>query len=104
MPMGLWVSPLSTRPSTLSKFAGPLQEEGDVQDGAITVTNFDGFTPARMPDAPEIVVELIETGHYPVGAGEQATTLVSPAIAIANAIQIAVGARVCSLPTTAKKV
>ncbi len=79
----------------------PLQEEGNVQDGAITATNFDGFTPARMPDAPKIVVELIETDHYPAGAGEPATTVVSPAIA--DAIQIAFGARVRSLPITAEK-
>ncbi len=83
-------------------FSLATMEEGDVQNGAITATNFDGFTPARMPDAPEIVVELIETGHYPVGAGEPATTVVSPAIA--NAIQIAVGARVRDLPITADKV
>ncbi len=77
-------------------------EEGDMQDGAITATNFDGYAPARMSDAPEIVVELIETGHYPVGAGEPATTVVAPAIA--NAIQKAVGARVRSLPITSGKV
>jgi hypothetical protein len=79
----------------------PFQEEGDVQDGAITATNFDGFTPARMPDAPDIVVELIEANHYPAGAGEPSTTVVSPAIA--NAIQIAFGARVRSLPITAER-
>jgi len=45
---------------------------------------------------------LIESGHYPVGAGEPATTVVAPAIA--NAIQMAVGARVRDLPITADKV
>ncbi|WP_386630093.1 xanthine dehydrogenase family protein molybdopterin-binding subunit [Sulfitobacter geojensis] len=83
-------------------FSLATMEEGDMQDGAITASNFDGYTPARMPDAPEIVVEMIESGHYPVGAGEPATTVVAPAIA--NAIQIAVGARVRSLPITADKV
>ncbi|MBV1863870.1 MAG: molybdopterin-dependent oxidoreductase [Rhodobacteraceae bacterium] len=77
-------------------------EEAEVENGAIVANNFDGFTPARMSDAPEVVVELIESGHYPVGAGEPAVTAVAPAIA--NAIQIAVGARVRSLPITAEKV
>jgi len=83
-------------------FSLATMEEADVQNGAITATNFDGFTPARMSDTPEIVVELIETGHYPVGAGEPATTVVAPAIA--NAIQMAVGARVRDLPITAGRV
>jgi len=83
-------------------FSLATMEDADLQDGAITVTNFDGYTPARMSDAPEIVVELIETGHYPVGAGEPATTVVAPAIA--NAIHMAVGARVRDLPITAERV
>ncbi|MHA6261788.1 xanthine dehydrogenase family protein molybdopterin-binding subunit [Arenibacterium sp. CAU 1754] len=77
-------------------------EAADMQDGAITASNFDGYTPARMSDIPEIEVEVLDTGHYPVGAGEPATTAVAPAIA--NAIQMAVGARVRSLPITADKV
>lgn len=77
-------------------------EEADMQNGALTATNFDGTTPARMSDTPEIVVKVVETGQYPVGAGEPATTVVAPAIA--NAIQIAVGARVRSLPITSEKV
>lgn len=83
-------------------FSLATMEQGDMQNGAMTADNFDGYTPARMSDAPEIVVELIETGHYPVGVGEPATTAVAPAIA--NAIQIAVGARVRDLPITAEKV
>jgi isoquinoline 1-oxidoreductase subunit beta len=83
-------------------FSTAVLEDGNMEDGAITATNFDGYTPARMSDTPEIVVKLIETGHYPVGAGEPATTVVAPAIA--NAIFAAVGARVRSLPITGDKV
>ncbi len=90
------------RGATMWGYSMAVLEEADMQDGALTVDNFDGYTPARMYDMPEIEVEVIETGHYPVGAGEPATTSVAPAIA--NAIQMAVGARVRSLPITPERV
>lgn len=90
------------RGATMWGYSMAVLEEADMQDGALTVDNFDSYTPARMYDMPEIDVQVIESGHYPVGAGEPATTSVAPAIA--NAIQMAVGARVRSLPITAAKV
>jgi isoquinoline 1-oxidoreductase len=55
-----------------------------------------------MKDVPELDVHLVASQHYPVGAGEPATTVVAPAIA--NAIARAVGARVRDLPITEEKV
>lgn len=90
------------RGATMWGYSMAVLEEADMQDGAITVSNFDGYTPARMYDMPEVDVHVIETGNYPVGAGEPATTSVAPAIA--NAIQMAVGARVRTVPITAERV
>jgi len=90
------------RGATMWGYSMAVLEEADMQDGAITVSNFDGYTPARMHDMPKVDVHVIETGNYPVGAGEPATTSVAPAIA--NAIQMAVGARVRTVPITAERV
>ena len=75
-----------------------LYENITVKNGSIEQTNFDTWTPIRLNQAPEIEVILIQNGHYPVGAGEPAVTVIAPAIA--NAIHDAVGARVRSLPIT----
>ncbi|WP_407496936.1 molybdopterin cofactor-binding domain-containing protein [Pseudooceanicola sp. MF1-13] len=77
-------------------------EDVTMEDGALSATNYDGMTPTRMENVPELDVAVHETGRYPVGIGEPATTVVGPAIA--NAIAKAVGARVRSLPITPEKV
>jgi isoquinoline 1-oxidoreductase len=79
-----------------------LHEKATMKNGAIEQTNFDGYTPMRMADAPEIDISIISNGEAPVGCGEPAVTVVAPAIA--NAIFKAVGARVRSLPITAEAV
>jgi isoquinoline 1-oxidoreductase len=77
-------------------------EDVGMEDGALTASNYDGITPARMENLPILDISIHETGQYPVGAGEPAVSVVGPAIA--NAIANAVGARVRSLPITAEKV
>ena len=77
-------------------------EEGTFENGAITDMNFDSYAPARMWDMPELDVFLVPSDNYPTGCGEPGTTTVAPAIA--NAIALASGARVRSLPITADKV
>ncbi len=79
-----------------------LMEQSSMKDGALQSTNFDSYTPMRMADAPEIDISIIANGQPPVGCGEPAVTVVAPAIA--NAVFKAVGARVRSLPITAKDV
>jgi CO/xanthine dehydrogenase Mo-binding subunit len=78
------------------------KDASTVSNGAIAQKSLMGFNPLRMKDVPELDVHLVDSHHYPVGAGEPGTTVVAPAIA--NAIAKAVGARVRDLPITTEKV
>jgi isoquinoline 1-oxidoreductase len=78
------------------------KEFATMKDGAFEQDNYDTYTPLRMEEMPELDIEIVSPGHYPVGCGEPAVTVVAPAIA--NAIHAAVGARVRSLPITPEKV
>lgn len=66
--------------------------------GRVVDTNLDTYTPMRMIDAPETVIELVDSTEAPTGLGEPGTTVVAPAIA--NAIFNAVGLRMRHLPIT----
>ncbi|MBN8982825.1 MAG: xanthine dehydrogenase family protein molybdopterin-binding subunit [Rhizobiales bacterium] len=79
-----------------------LFEKATMKDGAIEQTNFDGYTPMRMSQIPEVAVNIIANGEKATGVGEPAVTVVAPAIA--NAVYNAVGARVRALPITADAV
>jgi isoquinoline 1-oxidoreductase len=79
-----------------------LSERLTFANGAFEQSNFHDYTPIRLADAPQIDVELIESGHHPSGIGEPAATVVAPAVA--NAIYNAVGARVRHMPITAEAV
>jgi isoquinoline 1-oxidoreductase len=88
--------------STLWGMSLALFEKAPLKDGALQVTNFDGYTPMRMSQMPDIDISIIANNDPPSGCGEPAVTVVAPAIA--NAIYNAVGARVRSLPITAEAV
>jgi isoquinoline 1-oxidoreductase len=77
-------------------------EKATMKDGRIQQTNYDGYSPMRMSQMPEIDISIIANGEPAVGCGEPAVTVVAPAIG--NAIFNAVGARVRSLPITAEAV
>ena len=77
-------------------------EKATMKDGGIEQRNFDGYTPMRMSQIPEIDVSIIGNGEPAVGCGEPAVTVIAPAVG--NAIFNAVGARVRSLPITAEAV
>ena len=79
-----------------------LFEKITMKDGKIEQSNYDTWMPLRMNQVPEVDITLIENGHYPVGIGEPAVTVVGPAIA--NAIFDAVGARVRTMPITPEAV
>lgn len=79
-----------------------LFEKATMKDGAIEQTNFDGYTPMRMSQIPEVAVNIIANGEKATGVGEPAVTVVAPAIA--NAVYNARGARVRALPITADAV
>jgi isoquinoline 1-oxidoreductase len=88
--------------STLWGMSLALFEKAPLKDGALQVSNFDGYTPLRMSQMPDLDISVIANNDPPSGCGEPAVTVVAPAIA--NAIFNAVGARVRSLPITAEAV
>lgn len=67
-----------------------------IKNGGIEQSNFDGYIVARMPDAPEINVDLIMSSELPAGVGEPGVPPVAPALS--NAIYRAGGGRRRSLP------
>jgi len=79
-----------------------LFEKAPLEDGALQVSNFDGYTPMRMSQMPDLDISIISSNDPASGCGEPGVTVIAPAIA--NAIFNAVGARVRSLPITAEAV
>ncbi len=79
-----------------------LFEKAPLENGALQVSNFDGYTPLRMSQMPDLDISIISSNDPASGCGEPGVTVVAPAIA--NAIFNAVGARVRSLPITAEAV
>ena len=73
-----------------------LHEGTQLEKGQVRDTNLDTYTPLRIADVPELVIEFIASAEPPVGLGEPATTVVAPAIA--NAIFAATGKRLRHLP------
>jgi isoquinoline 1-oxidoreductase subunit beta len=73
-----------------------LHESTTFTNGQVADTNLDSYTPLRINDVPELVIEFLPSDQPPVGLGEPATTVVAPAIA--NAIFAATGVRVRDLP------
>ena len=79
-----------------------LFEKAPLENGALQVRNFDGYTPMRMSQMPDLDISIISSNDPASGCGEPGVTVIAPAIA--NAIFNAVGARVRSLPITADAV
>ncbi len=73
---------------------------GDIQidAGAVVQSNFNDYPMVRMSDAPEIEVEIINSGNPMGGAGEPGTPGIGPALT--NAIFAATGTRVRQLPVS----
>ena len=65
-------------------------------NGQVKDTNLNTYTPLRMADVPELDIEFVSSTEAATGMGEPPVTVVAPAIA--NAIFMAVGARVRHLP------
>jgi isoquinoline 1-oxidoreductase beta subunit len=65
-------------------------------DGAAQQSNFHNFPLARMPVTPEIEIAWVRSDHPPTGLGEPALPPVIPAVA--NAVYVATGQRLRSLP------
>jgi isoquinoline 1-oxidoreductase beta subunit len=97
---GQIVNPESVRAQAESAIiyglSAALKNEITVKNGAIEQTNFDGYDPIRINEAPPIEVYLLKSKEEPGGMGEPALPPAAPAVA--NAIFAACGKRVRKLP------
>ena len=75
--------------------------ELDLVDGGVKQSNFHDYKMLRMDEAPNIIVEIINSGDVPIGgAGEPGLPPAAPALA--NAIFAATGERLRELPIAKK--
>jgi isoquinoline 1-oxidoreductase subunit beta len=77
---------------------GPaLNQEITVKNGRVEQTNFDNYVPNHLVDHPkEISISFVKTDRWISGIGEEMVPLVAPAIY--NAIYMATGKRIRSIP------
>lgn len=97
---GRIVNPESVRSQTegaiIYGLSAALKNEITIKNGAVEQTNFDGYDPLRINEAPLIEVHLTESKDDPGGMGEPALPPAAPAVA--NAIFAASGQRLRKLP------
>jgi len=67
-----------------------------LENGAVVQSNFHDYPMLRMNEAPDIEVQIINSGEAIGGAGEPGTPPIAPAVA--NAVYAATGKRVRALP------
>jgi len=73
-----------------------LDQEITVEGGVVQQRNFDTFPPLRMFEAPDIVVQILDSENHPTGAGEPGLPPI--AAAVANAIFALTGTRLRRMP------
>ncbi len=73
-----------------------LGSEITLEKGRVQQTNFHDYPVLRMNDMPHVDITLVPSTEKPGGIGEPATALIGPAVA--NALFIATGKRVRTLP------
>jgi isoquinoline 1-oxidoreductase subunit beta len=97
---GQIVNPESVRSQTegaiIFGLSAALKNEITIRNGAVEQTNFDGYDPIRINEAPPIEVHLVSSKEDPGGMGEPALPPAAPAVA--NAIFAASGQRLRKLP------
>jgi isoquinoline 1-oxidoreductase subunit beta len=97
---GQIVNPESVRAQAESAIiyglSAAVKNEITISNGAVEQTNFDGYDPIRIHEAPPIEVHLTKSNEDPGGMGEPALPPAAPAVA--NAIFAACGQRVRKLP------
>jgi len=103
---GQIVNPESVRSQTegaiIYGLSAALKNEITIKNGAVEQTNFDGYDPIRINEAPLIEVHLTQSREDPGGMGEPALPPIAPAVA--NAIFAASGQRLRRLPFQLKPV
>ncbi|MCG8613309.1 MAG: molybdopterin-dependent oxidoreductase [Pseudomonadales bacterium] len=67
-----------------------------IKEGVIQQSNFHDYPLLRMQDTPEIEVVIVPSAESPTGIGEPGVPPVAPAVA--NAVYVATGERLRSLP------
>jgi isoquinoline 1-oxidoreductase beta subunit len=72
----------------------------ELENGAVTNSNFHNYPIPRMPVTPAIHVEFVPSDNSPTGLGEPALPPVIPALT--NAVFAATGKRIRSLPIDKK--
>ena len=97
---GQIVNPESVRSQTegaiIYGLSAALKNEITIKNGAVEQTNFDGYDPLRIHEAPRIEVHLTQSKEECGGMGEPALPPAAPAVA--NAIFAASGQRLRKLP------
>ncbi len=97
---GQIVNPESVRSQTegaiIFGLSAALKNEITIKNGAVEQTNFDGYDPIRISEAPPIEVHLVINREEPGGMGEPGLPPIAPAVA--NAIFAASGQRLRRLP------
>jgi len=97
---GQIVNPESVRSQTESAIiyglSAALKNEITIKNGAVEQTNFDGYDPIRIDEAPAIEVHLTHSQEDPGGMGEPGLPPIAPAVA--NAIFAASGLRLRKMP------
>jgi len=73
-----------------------LYGEITIENGAVKQSNFHDYRMLRIEESPVIETHIIESDHWPGGAGEPSTPGIAPAVA--NAIFNACGIRIRELP------
>jgi isoquinoline 1-oxidoreductase subunit beta len=94
------VNPESVRSQTegaiIYGLSAALKNAITIKNGAVEQTNFDGYEPIRINEAPPIEVYIAPSGDDPGGMGEPGLPPIAPAVA--NAIFAASGKRLRKLP------
>ena len=97
---GVIVNPESVRSQTegaiVFALSAALKNEITIRNGAVEQTNFDGYDPIRINEAPLIEVHLVKSDEDCGGMGEPGVPPLAPAVA--NAIFAASGKRLRRLP------
>ena len=73
-----------------------LKEGNSFENGEVSKTNLDTYTPLRMADVPEIDIKFMPSTDEPKGLGEPPLIAIAPAIG--NAVFAATGKRAYNLP------
>jgi isoquinoline 1-oxidoreductase beta subunit len=101
---GQIVNPESVRSQTegaiIYGLSAALKNEITIKKGAVEQTNFDGYDPIRINEAPPIEVHLVSSKEAPGGMGEPGLPPIAPAVA--NAMFAASGQRLRKLPLQLK--